>query len=39
LIDFYNKNGQDFVRATEKGYLHLDTILAKLLPYDDALTV
>jgi oxygen-independent coproporphyrinogen-3 oxidase len=39
LIDFYNKNGQDFVRATEKGYLHLDTILAELLPDDDVLTV
>jgi coproporphyrinogen III oxidase-like Fe-S oxidoreductase len=39
LIDFYNKNGQNFVRATEKGYLHLDTILTELLPDDDVLTV
>ena len=39
LIDFYNKKGQDFVRTTEKGYLHLDTILAELLPDDDVLTV
>ncbi|MDG2310415.1 MAG: radical SAM family heme chaperone HemW [Planctomycetota bacterium] len=39
LIDFYNKSGQGFVRATEKGYLHLDTILAELLPHDDVLTV
>ena len=39
LIDFYNEKGQDFVRATEKGYLHLDTILTELLPDDDVLTV
>jgi len=39
LICFYNKNGQDFVRATEKGYLHLDTILAELLPEDGGLAV
>ncbi|MAU93503.1 MAG: hypothetical protein CMJ93_04775 [Planctomycetes bacterium] len=39
LICFYNKGGRDFVRATKKGYLHLDTVLTELLPEDDGLAV
>ncbi|MBC8369912.1 MAG: radical SAM family heme chaperone HemW [Planctomycetes bacterium] len=38
-IKMANKNGQTFIRATPTGFLHLDSILAELLPDDQRLSV